>query len=81
MTWTDEIYFDENGLVPVIVQDAKTERVLMFAGPTEKLLSVPWRRGKECISPSHVGRFGLRARHRVMSSMSSVCSWTLVVRP
>jgi phosphoribosyl-AMP cyclohydrolase len=31
MDWLDEIAFDERGLVPVIAQDATTQRVLMVA--------------------------------------------------
>ena len=31
MSWLDEINWDENGLVPVIAQDYKTGKVLMFA--------------------------------------------------
>ncbi|MFN4264124.1 MAG: phosphoribosyl-AMP cyclohydrolase [Aquabacterium sp.] len=31
MTWLDEIRWDENGLVPVIAQEAATGDVLMFA--------------------------------------------------
>ena len=29
--WLDEIKFDENGLVPAIIEDAKTREVLMMA--------------------------------------------------
>jgi phosphoribosyl-AMP cyclohydrolase len=31
VNWLDEIKWDENGLVPVIAQDYKTGKVLMFA--------------------------------------------------
>jgi phosphoribosyl-AMP cyclohydrolase len=31
VSWLDEIKWDENGLVPVIAQDYKTGKVLMFA--------------------------------------------------
>ena len=31
MSWIDEVHFNEEGLVPVIVQDDETHRVLMFA--------------------------------------------------
>jgi phosphoribosyl-AMP cyclohydrolase len=31
MSWLDKIKWDENGLVPVIAQDYKTGKVLMFA--------------------------------------------------
>ena len=31
MTWLDDIRWDENGLVPVIAQEASTGDVLMFA--------------------------------------------------
>ena len=30
MNWIDEVNFNEEGLVPVIVQDVKTSRVLML---------------------------------------------------
>ena len=46
MTWTDEIYFDEDGLVPVIVQNAKTERVLMFAWANREALECTVATGK-----------------------------------
>jgi phosphoribosyl-AMP cyclohydrolase len=31
MSWLDEVRFDGDGLVPVIAQDARTQRVLMVA--------------------------------------------------
>jgi phosphoribosyl-AMP cyclohydrolase len=31
MSWIDDVCFDERGLVPVIAQDAQTQRVLMVA--------------------------------------------------
>lgn len=31
MTWLDEVHFDRDGLVPVIAQDATSQRVLMVA--------------------------------------------------
>lgn len=38
MNWLDEIQWDENGLVPVIAQDYKTGKVLMFAWMNRKAL-------------------------------------------
>ena len=46
MTWIDEIQFNEEGLVPVIVQDAKTERVLMFAWANREALEQTVATGK-----------------------------------
>jgi len=46
MAWTDEIHFDEEGLVPVIVQDAKTERVLMFGWANREALERTVATGK-----------------------------------
>ena len=51
---SDKIKIDENGLVPAIVQDAKTKQVLMLAymnvkslkrsvKKAQKSLSQPWR--------------------------------------
>jgi phosphoribosyl-AMP cyclohydrolase len=39
MTWLDEITFDERGLVPVIAQDASTQRVLMVAWANREALA------------------------------------------
>lgn len=38
MSWIDEVHFNEEGLVPVIVQDAETHRVLMFAWANKEAL-------------------------------------------
>lgn len=39
MDWLDEIAFDERGLVPVIAQDATTQRVLMVAWASREALA------------------------------------------
>ncbi len=39
MTWLDEIRWDENGLVPVIAQEAATGDVLMFAWMNREALA------------------------------------------
>jgi phosphoribosyl-AMP cyclohydrolase len=40
MSWLDEINWDANGLVPVITQDYKTDKVLMFAWMNREALSL-----------------------------------------
>ena len=63
MNWLDEIKWDENGLVPVIAQDYKTGKVLMFAWMNREALQLTndskqavywsrsrnklWRKGEE----------------------------------
>lgn len=63
MNWLDEIRWDENGLVPVIAQDYKTGKVLMFAWMNREALQLTddtkhavyfsrsrnklWRKGEE----------------------------------
>lgn len=39
MTWLDEVSFDERGLVPVIAQDAGSERILMVAWANREALA------------------------------------------
>lgn len=39
MNWLDEIVFDEHGLVPVIAQDASSQRVLMVAWANREALA------------------------------------------
>lgn len=38
MSWIDEVNFDEEGLVPVVVQDVKTSRVLMLGWANKEAL-------------------------------------------
>ena len=40
MNWLDKIQWDENGLVPVIVQEHKTGKVLMFAWMNREALTL-----------------------------------------
>ena len=40
MSWLDEVNWDANGLVPVITQDYKTDKVLMFAWMNREALSL-----------------------------------------
>ena len=63
MSWLDEINWDANGLVPVIAQDYKTGKVLMFAWMNREALQLTndskqavywsrsrnklWRKGEE----------------------------------
>jgi phosphoribosyl-AMP cyclohydrolase len=46
MNWLDEIKWDENGLVPVIAQDAATGEALMFAWMNRDALAETARRGE-----------------------------------
>jgi phosphoribosyl-AMP cyclohydrolase len=39
MSWLDEVRFDGDGLVPVIAQDARTQRVLMVAWANREALA------------------------------------------
>lgn len=55
--WLDEIRWTDDGLVPVIAQDAATGRVLMFAWMTREALTetvsrgeaVYWSRSRQCL--------------------------------
>jgi len=46
MTWLDDIRWDENGLVPVIAQEASTGDVLMFAWMNRDALALTAERGE-----------------------------------
>lgn len=46
MNWLDQIKWDENGLVPVIAQDAATGEALMFAWMNRAALAETARRGE-----------------------------------
>ncbi len=55
MSWLDEIHFDEKGLVPAIVQDAASGKILMMAWmnreslqlTAEKKEAVYWSRSRQ----------------------------------
>lgn len=67
MKWLDEIWFDADGLVPVIAQDAGTQRVLMVAWANREALAetaasghaVYWSRSR-----SRLWRKGEESGHR-----------------
>ena len=46
MNWLDEIKWDDNGLVPVIAEDAATGETLMFAWMNREALAETARRGE-----------------------------------
>ncbi len=45
-TWLDEIKWTEDGLVPVVAQDAQTGRVLMFAWMNKETLALTVEKGE-----------------------------------
>ena len=44
----EELKFDENGLIPAIVVDAITKKVLMLAYMNEESLRITMEKGKTC---------------------------------
>ena len=44
--WIDEIRFNENGLIPVIAQDASSEKVLMMAWMNRESLALTAEKGE-----------------------------------
>jgi len=67
MAWLDEIAFDERGLVPVIAQDATTQRVLMVAWANREALEETRASGQAVYfsrSRSRLWRKGEESGHR-----------------
>ena len=46
MSWTDEVKYDERGLVPVVAQDARTGEVLMLAWANAEALRLTGGTGR-----------------------------------
>lgn len=44
-TWLDEIRWDSQGLVPVIAQDANSQRILMFAYANREAVALTAEKG------------------------------------
>lgn len=75
MSWIDEVNFDEEGLVPVVVQDVKTSRVLMLGWANKVALSPRLQPGEASTSPARGGKSGARASRRGIIRSCWACSW------
>lgn len=56
MNWLEQIAWNEQGLIPVIAQDAHTGTVLMFAWMNRKLYNSACKNSARCIG--HVRAIG-----------------------
>ena len=61
--------FDENGLIPAIVQDFYTKQVLTLAYMNEESLAISLAERRAAFGRAAGGGFGARARKAVMCSI------------
>lgn len=58
----NELKFDEKGLIPAIVVDAISKKVLTLAYMNKESLEISMEKGLTCFSAGHVRSFGLKAK-------------------
>jgi len=63
MSWINSIKWDNDGLVPVIAQDFKTNKVLMFAWMNQEALELTQKIKKHFSGQDLDKKFGKRARN------------------
>ena len=68
----DELKFNEKGLIPAIVQDHYSKKVLMMAWMNKESLEISLREKKTCFTAAAVRSFGERARRAGMCSIFPV---------
>ena len=82
MNWIDEVNFNEEGLVPVIVQDVKTSRVLMLGWANREALESTVATGRGVYFSRSRGQVWCKGEssgnHQVAVGMASPSStaWT-----
>ena len=73
--------WNEQGLIPVITQDATNGDVLMLAWMNEEALSLTWPRDAPCTGPGHAGNCGARVKHQATYKSSWLPAWIVMVTP
>ena len=66
----DELKFDEKGLIPAVVVDSITKKVLTVAYMNRESLEISMEKGLTCFSAAHGRSFGSRAKQAVTISTS-----------
>ena len=64
----EKVKFDEKGLVPCIVQDAETKRVLTLAYMNRESLGITLEKGLTCLVPLAAGALAEGRHERKLSA-------------
>lgn len=79
MNWIDEVNFNEEGLVPVIVQDVKTSRVLMLGWANREALESTVATGRGVYFSRSRGQVWCKGEssgnHQVVVGMQLATGW------
>ena len=67
----EELKFDEKGLIPAIVTDAESKKVLTLAYMNKESLEISLREKKTCFGPDPEGAFGVKGKPAAITSTSS----------
>lgn len=77
----DELKFNEKGLIPAIVQDHYSKKVLMMAWMNKESLEISLREKKTCFYAAAVRNSGERVRRAGMCSIFPVFMRTAIRTP
>ena len=64
----NELKFDENGLIPAIVVDNKSKKVLTLAYMNKESLEISIKEKKTCFGHAHVRNCGVKVKHQAIIS-------------
>lgn len=62
MKRADELTFNEDGLIPAIVQDAASKEILTLAYMNQESYEKHWKRKKHGFTADHAKNYGARER-------------------
>ena len=65
----DELRFDEKGLIPAVVVDTYSKKVLTVAYMNKESLAISMKEGRTCFGRALVRSFGARAKRAAMCSI------------
>lgn len=68
MKQADELRFNEDGLIPAIVQDAVSKEVLTLAYMNKESYEKRWKRKKHGFTAAHVKSYGIKEKPREHAS-------------
>ena len=77
----EDLKFDEKGLIPAVVIDSRTKKVLTVAYMNQESLAISLKEGRTCFGPAPGRSFGERERPPAMYSISCASIRTVTVMP
>lgn len=78
MKQANELRFNEDGLIPAIVQDAASKEVLTLAYMNKESYEKRWKRRKHGFTAAHAKRYGIKEKPQGTRKPSKVSGMTAI---